>query len=164
MNRKDPRIDLWIIVAACIAGTFLFAYASYLLNIARFPDSFISIWNVWDAPHYLNIAKEGYSSSVVNERYLLIAFFLLYPLIIKIFSFVFQNYLLSSLIVSNIGFAVAAYYLYKLVRTDFESSDALRSVIYFSVFPTAYFLHAPYTESLLLALTIASFYYARNEK
>lgn len=164
MNRKDPRIDLWIIVAACIAGTFLFAYASYLLNIARFPDSFISIWNVWDAPHYLNIAKEGYSSSVVNERYLLIAFFLLYPLIIKIFSFVFQNYLLSSLIVSNIGFAVAAYYLYKLVRTDFESSDALRSVIYFSVFPTTYFLHAPYTESLLLALTIASFYYARNEK
>jgi len=72
--------------------------------------------------------------------------------------------LLSGLIVSNIAYGVAAYYLYKLVRIDFECSDALRSVIYFSVFPTAYFLHAPYTESLFLALTIASFYYARNER
>ena len=40
----------------------------------------------------------------------------------------------------------------------------MRSVIYFSVFPTAYFLHAAYTESLFLALTIASFYYARKER
>jgi len=164
LNREDPRIDLLIIVLICIAGTLLFAYASYLLNIAKFPDSFISIWNIWDAPHYLNIAGEGYSSSTVNERHLLIAFFPLYPLLIKIFSFVFQNYLLSSLIVSNIAYGVAAYYLYKIVRIDFESNDALRSVIYLSVFPTAYFLHAPYTESLFIALTIASFYYARNEK
>jgi len=33
-----------------------------------------------------------------------------------------------------------------------------------SVFPTAYFLHAGYTESLFLALTIASFYYAREDR
>ncbi len=54
--------------------------------------------------------------------------------------------------------------MYKLVKLDFEKEDAYRTVIYFSVFPTAYFLHAAYTESLFLALTISSFYYARNDR
>ena len=68
---------------------------------------------------------------------ILIAFFPLYPLLKKIFSFVFQNYLLSSLLVSNIAYGVATYYLYKLVSIDFESNDALKSVMCLSVFPTA---------------------------
>ncbi|NIP31808.1 MAG: hypothetical protein GTO02_20035, partial [Candidatus Dadabacteria bacterium] len=72
--------------------------------------------------------------------------------------------LLSGLIVSNIAYGFAVFYLYKLVLLDFEWDDALRTVIYFTIFPTAYFLHAAYTESLFLALTIASFYYARNDK
>jgi Gpi18-like mannosyltransferase len=164
LNRKDPRIDLWIVVIVCIAGTFAFAYASYLITISKFPESFFSIWNTWDTTHYLNIAKEGYSSSTVNERHLLIAFFPLYPLLIKIFSYIFQNYLISALIVSNAGYIFAAYFLYKLARIDYDSDESLRTVIYFSIFPTAYFLHAPYTEGLFMALTIASFYYARNGK
>ena len=137
MKKQNPKIDLCIIFTICIAGTFVFAYVSYLLNTDKFPDSFISIWNVWDTPHYLNIAGEGYSSSTINERHLLIAFFPLYPLLIKIFSFVFQNYHLSSLLVSNIAYGVATYYLYKLVSIDFESNDALKSVMCLSVFPTA---------------------------
>ncbi len=36
--------------------------------------------------------------------------------------------------------------------------------MYFSIVPTAYFLHVGYTESLFIALTIASFYYTRREK
>jgi len=130
----------------------------------RFSDSFISLWSKWDTPHYLKIAKEGYSSSTIGERHLLIVFFPLFPLLTKLFSFIFQNYLLSGLIVSNIAYGFAVFYLYKLVRLDFEQDDALRTVIYFTIFPTAYFLHAAYTESLFLALTIASFYYARNDR
>ena len=164
MNNQDSKIELWVIVIVSIVGTFLFAYVSNVMNYDRIPDSIISIWNVWDTTHYLNIAKEGYSSSTVNERHLLIAFFPLYPFLTKIFSFVFQDYLLSGLIVSNLAYIFAVYYLYKLVLLDFDKDDAIRSIIYFSVFPTAYFLHAVYTESLFLALTIASFYYARKDK
>ncbi|MGB2691482.1 MAG: glycosyltransferase family 39 protein, partial [Thermodesulfobacteriota bacterium] len=152
------------IILISIIGTFIVAYISYVLNRESIPETFISIWNVWDTQHYLNIAKEGYSSSTVGERHLLIAFFPLFPLLTKLFSFVFQNYLLSALIISNIAYGLAVFYLYKLVRLDFERDDALRTAIYFSIFPTAYFLHAAYTESLFLALTIASFYYARNGK
>ena len=164
MKRKDPNIELSVIVIVSIVGTFLFAYVSYVLFTDSFPDSIISIWNTWDTLHYLNIAKEGYASSTVNERHILIAFLPLFPLLIKIFSFLFQNYLLSALLVSNIAYIFAVFYLYKLVLLDFNKEDALRSIIYFSIFPTAYFLHAAYTESPYLALTIASFYYARKDK
>lgn len=164
MNNKNPKIDLGIVVFVSIVGTFVFAYASYILNLEKFPGSFISIWKIWDTPHNLNIVKYGYTDSTLEYKQVLIAFFPLYPLLIITFSFIFQNYLLSALIVANIAYGVAAYYLYSLVRIDFESGDAIRAVIYFSVFPTAYFLHAAYTESLFLALSIASFYYARNQR
>jgi len=164
MKYKGPQIDLSVIAIVSIVGTFLFAYVSYVLGLDQFPDSIISIWNTWDTQHYLKIAQYGYSSSTVDERHLLIAFFPLFPLLIKIFSFVFQDYLLSALVVSNIAYIFAVFYLYKLVLLDFDKEDALRSIIYFSIFPTAYFLHAAYTESLFLALTIASFYYARKER
>jgi len=164
MKYKGPDKDLSVIAIISILGTFLFAYVAYVLITDSFPDSFISIWNTWDTHHYLNIAQYGYSSSTVDERHILIAFFPLYPFLIKILALVLQNYLLSALLVSNIAYIFAVFYLYKLVRIDFEKEDALRSIIYFSIFPTAYFLHAAYTESLFLALTIASFYYARKDR
>ena len=164
MKYKGPNRELSVIAIISIMGTFLFAYVAYVLIADSFPDSFISIWNTWDTHHYLNIAQYGYSSSTVDERHLLIAFFPLYPFLIKILALVLQNYLLSALLVSNIAYIFAVFYLYKLVRIDFEKEDALRSIIYFSIFPTAYFLHAAYTESLFLALTIASFYYERKDR
>jgi len=164
MNDKGPNIELSVIAMVSIVGTFVFAYVAYVLIVDSFPDSVISIWNTWDTHHYLNIAKEGYSSSMVDEKHLLIVFFPLYPFLIKIFSLVFQDHLLSALLVSNIAYIFAVFYLYKLVRIDFEKENALRSIIYFSIFPTAYFLHAAYTESLFLALTLASFYYARKDR
>jgi Gpi18-like mannosyltransferase len=164
MNNKGPNIELSVIAMVSIVGTFVFAFVAYVLIVDSFPDSVISIWNTWDTHHYLNIAKEGYSSSMVDEKHLLIVFFPLYPFLIKIFSLVFQDHLLSALLISNIAYIFAVFYLYKLVHIDFEKEDALRSIIYFSIFPTAYFLHAAYTESLFLALTLASFYYARKDR
>jgi 4-amino-4-deoxy-L-arabinose transferase-like glycosyltransferase len=61
-----------------------------------------------------------------------------YPLLIKLFALIFKNYMLSALIVSNLSYALAAYYLYKLVLLDYPKEDAIRAVFYFSIFPTAY--------------------------
>lgn len=162
MKNKYLNTELLIISIVTIVGTFLLAYVAYVIQRESAPESFISIWNTWDTQHYMNIAKYGYSSSTVNEKHLLIAFFPLFPLLTKIVTFASQNYLLSGLIVSNISYIFAVYYLYKLVLIDYDKNDALRAVICLSVFPTAYFLHAAYTESLFIALTVASFYYARN--
>lgn len=163
MNLKKINTDVLIISIATIVGTFLFAYVAYVLHRGDIPETFISMWNTWDTQHYIKIATHGYSDRIIDDRNLLIAFFPLFPLLTKIVSYIFQDLLLSGLIVSNISYVIGVFYLYKLVLIDFEKDDALRAIIYFSVFPTAFFLHAAYTESLFLALTIASFYYARNE-
>ncbi len=164
MKPSNSTIELLVISLITIVGTFIFAYASYVIITDSYPDSVISIWNTWDTQHYLRIAESGYTSRIIYERHLHIVFFPLFPLLTKIFSFIFQNYLLSGLIVSNISYIIAVFYLYKLVLLDHEKEYALRSIIYFSIFPTAYFLHAAYTESLFIALTVASFYYARQER
>ena len=163
MKLSPPERDLSIIVLISIVWTFGLAYVAYILLENIYPDSIISIWNVWDTQHYLDIAQYGYTSSTFDERNLQIVFFPLYPYMIKLFSLIFKNYLLSALLVSNLAYAASVFYLFKLVRLDYESDDAFRSVIYISVFPTAIFLHAGYTESLFLALSIACFYYGRRE-
>lgn len=155
--------ELSLIAVISIIGTFIIAYAAYVLLQDKYPDSIISIWNVWDTHHYIAIAQYGYTSSTVDERNLQIVFFPLYPYTVRIFSLIFRDYILSALLVSNLAYAGAVIYLFKLVRLDYESEDAFRAVTYLSIFPTAYFLHAAYTESLFIMLTIASFYYARKE-
>jgi Gpi18-like mannosyltransferase len=164
MKNKYFNAELLAISLISIAGTFVYAYVSYVLNTDSWPDSVISIWNTWDTQHYIKIAADGYSSTTSDDRHLLIAFFPFFPLLSKAFSYVLRDYLLSGLIVSNLLYIAAVFYLYKLVLLDYGRDDALRSVIYLSIFPTAYFLHAAYTESLFIALTVASFYYARNDR
>jgi len=163
MNFKDTVKELLPVILITIFGTYLFSYVAFVVTENVYPNSFLELWNRWDTRHYLKIAEHGYASSDEGSGNMLIVFFPLYPYLIRVFALVFQDYLLSAMIVSNLAYAAAAYYLYKLVNLDFEKEDAYRSVIYLSIFPTAYFLHAAYTESLFLALTISSFYYARRE-
>lgn len=164
MKNKYFNTELLAISLITIIGTFLYAYLSSVLQTDSVPSSIISIWNTWDTQHYIRITEYGYGNKMIRYGEVLIAFFPFYPLLIKISSFIFKDYLLSGLIVSNISYIVAVFYLYKLVLLDYDKDDALRSIIYFSIFPTAYFLHAAYTESLFIALTVASFYYARKER
>ncbi|MEZ4548483.1 MAG: hypothetical protein R3B51_12560 [Thermodesulfobacteriota bacterium] len=71
------------------------------------------------------------------------------------------SYVAAELWVSNLAFSRGRH-IYKLARLDYDEDDSWRALVYHSIFPTAYFLHAIYTESLFLFLTIASFYYARR--
>jgi Gpi18-like mannosyltransferase len=164
MKFDTQERDLSLIALISIFWTFALAYAAYVVFEDRHPASVISIWNVWDTQHYLKIAEYGYSSLTEDNKHLLIVFFPLYPYTIKLFALVFRDYLLSALIVSNLAYVVSAIYLYRLASIDLEDESALRSAVYMSVFPTAIFLHAAYTESLFLALSIACFYYGRKER
>jgi hypothetical protein len=116
----------------------------------------------WDSAHYTDIALNGYVYSGYQQDFLV--FFPLYPALIRLFTFDAAYVNLSALLVSNVSSVFAAVYLFKLARLDAEESTAKKAVLYFCVFPTAYFLSAIYTEGLFLALTIASFYYARVGK
>jgi len=73
------------------------------------------------------------------------------------------NYLMSAMLVSVTALLIGAVLLRRLAQIDFGRETALRSVWFFLIFPTAYFLHSPYTESLFLALTIGCVLAARRE-
>jgi Gpi18-like mannosyltransferase len=116
----------------------------------------------WDSPHYMFIAENGYVNEGDPANF--IVFFPLYPLLVRLITFDFAYINLSGLIVSNAFSVIAVVYLFKLARLDYSDSVAKKAVLYLSVFPTAYFLSAVLTESLFLALVIASLHYARNAK
>ena len=120
------------------------------------------MFNKWDAPHYVDIAKNWYSSSGDAANF--IVFFPFYPILIHLFTFNFDYAILSALLISIICSVIAFIYLYKLAKLEFNEGVAVKAVLFLSIFPTAYFLSAPYTEGLFYALVIASIYYARLGK
>lgn len=123
---------------------------------------FWSIFTRWDADSYLKIAEFGYASSG-DDKFRLV-FFPLYPALIALFQIVFRNYVLSALIVSTLATLALGLSFRELVKLDYSERTAQLAVLFLFIFPTAHFLHIPYTESLFLALTVGYFLAARKRK
>lgn len=140
--------------------TFIFAYVAYVLLENRFPDEPLQIWNRWDTIHYLNIAENGYGTDPARE--ILIIWPPLYPWLIRALHWLPGGYLGAGLLISFVSYLLAVVGLYRLAGLDFPREVSMRAVIYLSIFPSAYFLHAAYTEALFLALVVWSFLSARR--
>jgi Gpi18-like mannosyltransferase len=119
----------------------------------------LAIWNRWDAPHYLDLARAGYVSQGVEARW--IVFYPLYPWLVRAASLVLRDELAGAFFISGLASVAAGVLLYRLARVDEQEDVARAAVFYLLVFPTAYFLHIGYTESLFLALALGAFLAAR---
>jgi hypothetical protein len=153
--------DEWELVAmVLIVKALLFWYGMlsfeihYNKWITSREDAF-GLLNHWDVGQYLNIATSGYGPAGVAR--LRLAFFPLYPWLIRALLPVAQDPLLSALIVSTLASLALAVLFLRLVKLDYGTELGRRSVWFLFIFPTSYFLHLPYTESLFLALVVASF-------
>ncbi|MEM9777888.1 MAG: mannosyltransferase family protein [Chloroflexota bacterium] len=124
---------------------------------------FLDVLARWDSGFYITIVDGGYE--MITGQISNIAFFPLYPLLISFTNIFFDNTLLSGIIVSHVAFFFALVYLYRLTLlvTD-DNGTAQRTIYYLSVFPTAFFFSAVYTESLFLCLSVAAIYYAKIKK
>jgi hypothetical protein len=122
----------------------------------------LAVWNRWDAPHYLDLAREGYVSRGVGARW--VVFYPLYPWLVRAAAFVLRDWLVAALFVSGVASLAAGVLLYRLARLDESEEVAGASVFYLLAFPTAYFLHVGYTESLFLALALGAFLAARGRR
>lgn len=123
---------------------------------------FMNMFAHWDSPHYMYIAQHGYVNQGDPANF--IVFFPLYPLLVRLITVDCSYVNLSGLIISNVASIVAVVYMFKLAKLDYNDSVAKKAVLFLCVFPTAYFMSAVYTESLFLALVIASLYYARTAR
>ena len=128
----------------------------------RYPPSltrWFEIWDQWDFGYYQKIAEFGY-----DPRDGSLAFYPLFPWLLRLVAYVSGSYLAAGLIVSGIASVAAAVLLRRLVQLDYDSGVALRSVWFFLIFPTAYFLHVGYSESLFVALALACVLAARSHR
>lgn len=156
---KEIKTILYL-SAISIFATFLFAKIVFIINQNTYSSSLI-IWKRWDTILYLNLAQNGYLGALrINPAST--TCLPLYPWLIRLANYIFKDYLFSGLFISNICFAIALIYLYKLLKMDFPSSTTWRTIFYFLIFPTAFFLHAAYTESLLMMCIILTVYFARK--
>jgi hypothetical protein len=126
-------------------------------HVAESTTPILAVWGRWDAVHYLEIARRGYYGTDM-------AFFPLYPLLIRLVGTFIGNDLVAGLIVSNAAFFCGLLFFYKLVEHQYNRAVAHRAIFYVSIFPTAVFFSAVYTESLFFALTVGSFYYIREHR
>ena len=144
---------LAIIVIAELAAVIIGQRAG--THVQESSHVLLAVWGRWDAVHYLDIATQGYHGTDM-------AFFPLYPLLIRIVGALAGNHLIAGLLISNASFFFGLLYLYKLLEHEYDRAVARRAIFYVSIFPTAVYFAAVYTESLFFMLTVASFYYMRE--
>ena len=131
-----------------------------------------SIWNRWDAPHYLDVALFGYTAydpgnlpmySKLGDLDLFIVFYPLFPWATRAGMAVLPE-LVAPIAVSAVASVAAVLLLFRLVAREFGERIGKRAAVFMLIFPTAYFLHIGYTESLFLALVLGSFLAARTDR
>lgn len=134
-------------------------------------------WHRWDAPHYTDIAVFGYraddpgtlSAPGYRQRYpgdldLYIVFYPLYPWLVGAVNAVIGAPILAAFAVTSAASLFIGPLLYRVVAADLGARIGRLSVAFLLIFPTAYFLHIGYTESLFLALALGSFWFARTDR
>ena len=128
-------------------------------------------WNQFDAKYFVGIARYGYGgyndyTGYSPQHPYAVAFFPLYPLLIRgtgmLFGGSYAADYIGSLLVANLCFFFALIFIYCLVRNDFDSSVARRSLFFLAFNPFAVFFFLGYSESLFLLLCVATLFLLRR--
>jgi hypothetical protein len=126
------------------------------LSLGRVGNVLAASSDRWDAIHYVGIAQHGYTTASST------VFFPLYPLLIRIVTWVTGSYVLSGMLISTAAFAVALALLYRLAQEELGERAGTATVLLLTFAPLSFFFTAVYTESLFLALSVGTFYLARH--
>ena len=132
-------------------------------NINSFGD-ILEQYMKWDANNYVRIATGGYTYYTEGENFTTLAFFPLYPWLMRIVNIIFRDLRVSGLLTSFALYSGACCFLYKLFSIDYSKSVAVRAIVYMSVFPHALFFGTLMNESMLLFTSAATLYNIRKHK
>lgn len=162
---RERELRVLALVISVKALLFLFAAQSFqvlqnerLVGLRRW----LEIWNRWDSLNYQKLASLGYAAQ--GELKPLLVFYPLFPWSVRVLAFVSGDYLVSAFFVSTIASLVLAVVFLRLVELDYAKPLAHRAVWFLFIFPTSYFLHIGYTESLFLVLALSCIYSARKQR
>jgi len=118
----------------------------------------LDAWQLWDGQWFLRIAADGYSAGDASP-----AFLPLYPSLVHgVASVTVGDHVLAGCLVSWGAFLAALHLLGKLFERELPAEDARAARLLLVAFPTAFYFHAAYTESLFLLLSVGAFLAARD--
>lgn len=157
------RALVWLAGAAAFVALGTSASAVSAFDPGRVSLAFGRVGNVlaapavrWDSVWYLSIAHDGYRSATETR------FFALYPLVIRVVSWVTGSTVLAGILISLVSLFVALEIIRRLTQLELGSAPAQVTTRLIAFGPMALFLSAIYSESLFLALSAATFYAARR--
>jgi len=131
-----------------------------LLDNQRNPWHFLNMWTNFDGLHYLDLAEYWYGVFPHTDKNY--AFFPIYPALIRATTVFTHNSLISGLLISNLSFLAALYFLYKLLKMDYSEKVSRLSLLLLLFFPTSFFFGSYYTESVFLLISVLVFYFSRR--
>jgi hypothetical protein len=147
---------LWAVVRG--VALVLTVIAALLAHGDLSPMALLQRWAQWDAGWYLSIAQHGYYSLSSG------AFFPLLPALTALLALPLGGHLLiAAMLVTNLSALAVLLGIGLLTATEEGSPTAgTRAMLAMAAYPLAFYLVAPYSESVFLALAIFSFYFARR--
>ena len=156
--RKILSNPLWLTLAIAILWQLTLTFIGWALVPHLGPLGHMS---QWDAGWYLHIIQYGYSDSGSPAAP---AFYPLFPLLIhlgSLITFGLLSPLFMALILNTLALWAILYALVKILKHFNVSTSAIAvGVISLLVFPSAFFLHAFYSEAIFIALAFWSYYFA----
>lgn len=146
-------VHLAFFVTTCLA--VLFTLRDFEWSNVPLPRLWES-WHHWDTGYYLVIARFGYQKPEQA------AFFPLQGVLERLLTYTHLDVMVAGLLISNVAGLLLLMVLYQLVHEDFDHELGQRTILYLSIFPTAFFLASAYNESLFIFLALFSFYNMRH--
>lgn len=167
---KREYLKLFWTVAGLFAITMTVAIICAAIQYGGLYLTPVSIYNLLrdtftkgDALHYMHIAKYGYVTTGVAKNW--IAFYPMFPLVVRIVREVVRSYYISSVIVNFAFTYISAVFLYKLVTAETGNRKyAYRAVLLMVAAPQSLFYVAPYGEAMFFAFTLIALYNMRQGK
>ena len=111
-------------------------------------------WQRFDTLHYTRIAALGYVDEADS------VFPPLFPMLIQATAMPLGNshssHMFMGMLISNLACWALFILFHYIAGKELGTENSTRTLVYYAIFPTAFFLVAPYTESLFLLLALAS--------
>lgn len=163
-----PWITIFIAVVVTRFLVYLIGYYACLTANGYTGGLFETLRSTWqhstDSNSYIGIADYWYTNDVTLDRHQHIVFFPMYPVLIKLVSFIVRDTFASAIIVSNLCAAFSGIFMFELAKLDMGEKDAFRTVKYLFLLPGACFFGTHMSESLFLMLCLLSMLMLRKKK
>src|SRR5690349_1575382 len=124
----------------------------------RFLYAILGVWERFDTVWYVHIAQNGY------DRPPAIVFYPLFPLLIRLGTWVLHPPILVALVISSVASFFFFWGIQQLLELDSPRITALLTVYVAGMWPASVILLAGYAEALVLAFSVWSLYFARKSR